>query len=397
MTGSHQLHLLFASFNKLGGVMKKLKINRVLETLNRHYPRTVILFGGPGIGKSEQVHEFAEQKAKEMGLKYLEWDDSLSDGEIKNSFILLDIRLYEVTQEDFFIPRENDGKLQFKYNRPLHALSKCPGVLFLDEISNTLRPDVQSILFKLLLDKRVGWLKLHPDVMVVGAGNPPEYSDVATELATPIMNRAAVYEVEPATVKEWISYESTKERTNPNVIAYLMKFPEDFYKPPDSGTAVEPYPTPRSWTMLSEFLNKNEKYYEEDCQAFLGGEVGSKFYQFIKVTRNFPDIEECIKNKKYPGDKLKTMDIKYLFFTHLAHYLLKNFPEKYKKIEEVIFIPALSEDREMVMLTLSLFFRMLPVKKRREIYEEMLKMIDTSLKELIKDLGTKVAKFKKEW
>ncbi len=355
--------------------MVKIKVNEIKETLHKHFPGTVIFFGGPGIGKSEQVREFAREKAEKLGLNFVEWDDRLTEGDLKNAFILLDMRLYEVTPEDFFIPRETSDGIVFKYNRPLRALGQHPGVLFLDEISNTVRPDVQSILFKLLLDKRVGWLKLHKDVMVIGAGNPPEYSEVATELATPIMNRAAIYEVEHVSVKEWISYETEKGRLNHYVATYLLKHPEHFYLPPQKGATSEPYPTPRSWTLLSCFLNNNPDFTEADCQAFLGGEVGSNF--FLSTRYRIPSVEDILKNP-LKLHTINSIDKLYNFAFHVAMWVRKH-PDRYKEVENKILLRMLKRNKEFLVVTLH---AILKGWKKDEI-EKILQIMHVELRELL--------------
>ncbi|GGS99342.1 AAA family ATPase [Streptomyces chromofuscus] len=62
------------------------------------------------------------------------------------------------------------------------------GLLFLDELS-TAAPAVQAALLRLVLERRVGALRLPPDVRVVAAANPPSSAADGWELSPPLANR----------------------------------------------------------------------------------------------------------------------------------------------------------------------------------------------------------------
>ncbi len=273
----------------------------ISSKIKLHYPdRTVALFGPPGIGKSEQVRITAQNLAKELGLEFIEYSDRIQPDKLKNVFVFCDLRLYETNQEDFFIPRMTNGEVEYKYQKFVRILEKHPGILFIDEVTNTIRPDVQSILFKLLLDKKIGFIKLNPGVQVVCAGNPPEYSDIAQELVTPILNRVAVYNVKPPKVEEWINYEKSRGRKHTLLFSYLLRYRDDFIKIPKRGSTLESYPTPRSWSFLLELFNNNgHRVKEPDIIAFIGAEIGSKFYKFLEIT--VPELEEIINDLQELG------------------------------------------------------------------------------------------------
>jgi len=62
------------------------------------------------------------------------------------------------------------------------------GLLFLDELS-TAPPAVQAALLRLVLERRVGALRLPPGVRIVAAANPPSSAADGWELSAPLANR----------------------------------------------------------------------------------------------------------------------------------------------------------------------------------------------------------------
>ena len=63
-----------------------------------------------------------------------------------------------------------------------------PGVLFLDELS-TAPPAVQAALLRVVLERRVGALRLPPGVRIVAAANPRSSAADGWELSPPLANR----------------------------------------------------------------------------------------------------------------------------------------------------------------------------------------------------------------
>ncbi|NEA88457.1 AAA family ATPase, partial [Streptomyces sp. SID14436] len=62
------------------------------------------------------------------------------------------------------------------------------GLLFLDELS-TAPPAVQAALLRLVLERRVGALRLPPGVRIVAAANPRASAADGWELSAPLANR----------------------------------------------------------------------------------------------------------------------------------------------------------------------------------------------------------------
>ena len=113
--------------------------------------RPVLFWGQPGIGKSSLVEEFATQ----VGLE---------------CHTLLGTQL---AAEDLIgVPRiVGEGERARSRFCPPEAIARDePYVLFLDELNGSSH-EVQKAFYSLILDRRLGNYSLHPESVVIGAGN----------------------------------------------------------------------------------------------------------------------------------------------------------------------------------------------------------------------------------
>ena len=140
------------------------------------------------------------------------------------------------------------------------------GLLFLDELS-TAPPAVQAALLRLVLERRVGTLKLPPGVRIVAAANPRSSAADGWELSPPLANRfvhlpwqhdhdvvvrglggtwprAVLPELDPAALPAAVAFARRA------VCGFLTVRPALVHRLPD-GEARRggPWPSPRSWEM----------------------------------------------------------------------------------------------------------------------------------------------------
>lgn len=212
--------------------------------LSANHP--VILWGGPGEGKSSVIRQIAA----DLGL-HLET-------------VIASIR----EPSDFAgLPVVNpvDGTVHLAAPRWARTLvDRQAGVLFLDEIS-TAPPAVQAALLRVVLDRVVGDLAMPDDVRVVAAANPPGIAADGWDLAPPMANRFChlTWRLPAETVRDGFTVGWPAVRVpNPDpqacaaaftttrtlVAAFLGARPELVSRVPasaeESGGA---FPTPRSW------------------------------------------------------------------------------------------------------------------------------------------------------
>jgi MoxR-like ATPase len=140
------------------------------------------------------------------------------------------------------------------------------GLLFLDELS-TAPPAVQAALLRLVLERRVGALRLPPAVRIVAAANPRSSAADGWELSPPLANRFVhlqwTYEHQvvvrglggtwPRTVLPRLDSERLPDAVSfarRAVCAFLSARPTLVHRmPTDEARRGGPWPSPRSWEM----------------------------------------------------------------------------------------------------------------------------------------------------
>jgi MoxR-like ATPase len=131
--------------------------------------RPVFIWGQPGIGKSSLVEEFAAQ----VGLE---------------CHTLLGTQL---AAEDLIgVPRIiGEGESAKSRFCPPEAIARDePYVLFLDELNGSSH-EVQKAFYSLILDRRLGSYTLHPESVVIGAGNRSQDSAIVRPMSSALVNR----------------------------------------------------------------------------------------------------------------------------------------------------------------------------------------------------------------
>ncbi|WP_431998031.1 AAA family ATPase [Streptomyces fungicidicus] len=140
------------------------------------------------------------------------------------------------------------------------------GLLFLDELS-TAPPAVQAALLRLVLERRIGALRLPPGVRIVAAANPRASAADGWELSPPLANRFVhlSWTHDPEVVVRGLGGtwpRATLPRLDPDrltaavefarraVCAFLTARPPLVHRLPGSETRRGgPWPSPRSWDM----------------------------------------------------------------------------------------------------------------------------------------------------
>lgn len=263
---------------------------------------SILFYGAPGVGKSETVRDFAREIAAEYGLEFVDFEESSLESVLANRwgvFVYVDLRLTSVEPADLMgIPRNVNvmggnvsNYVPFGWAIALH---NCPGVLFLDELTNVRRPDVMSAAYQLVLDRKSGFMKFDPGVAIISAGNPPDVSAVATKLPGPLLERFDTYHIIAPTVDEWRDYMDRKYGDGwCRLIYYYLKARPEYMIPKTiparALTQEEQFPAPRGWTRLAVKLYKifgnrvpevMAKLIERPCSEIMKLKEGDSGYDY---------------------------------------------------------------------------------------------------------------------
>lgn len=215
----------------------------------------VLLWGEPGIGKTAALHQLAE---------------SLS--------LPLTTVIASVHE-----PSDFSGLPVLGADPEVHGVPMAPpdwavrlvraghGLLFLDELS-TAPPAVQAALLRLVLERRVGALRLPPGVRIVAAANPRSSASDGWELTAPLANRfvhlqwtydhdvvvrglggtwprAALPRLDPDRLRDAVAFARRA------VCTLLAARPALVHQlPRNEARRGGPWPSPRSWEMTLRLI-----------------------------------------------------------------------------------------------------------------------------------------------
>lgn len=249
---------------------------------------SVMLWGPPGVGKSQAVRQLAVRIGEETG----------------KTVKVTDVRLLLFNPIDLRgIPTANEDKTLAVWLKPqIFHMDSSDGViniLFLDELSAAPQ-SVQAAAYQITLDRVVGEHKLPENCIVIAAGNRVTDKSVAFKMPKALANRVMHIEVEGSfsSWREW----AVRSGVNPKIIAFLS-FRRDRLMGFDSSNEDLAFATPRSWEMVSGLLNTVsddiDKMYSM-IAGLVGCGVAVELRTWAKVYDQLPDIGDIFDGKRPP-------------------------------------------------------------------------------------------------
>jgi len=248
---------------------KELKTNAIAGIAS-------MIWGPPGIGKSELVYAFS----KELDAKIFELRANLFDP--------VDVRggLKVVEQEN--------GTYRTRYGVPEdYPDSDYQGtvVLFIEELPNASKATMNSLL-QLILNGRIGTYQLPESTVIVAAGNRAIDRAAVNEMPTPVKNRFAHYTLE-ANIDDWVAW-AVNNQIDPSIISFLRYRPTLLHNMDAKENA---FPTPRSWAMLNRklpFVDQADMFYS--AAALVGDGPAGEYLAHRAIYTDVPPIEEILAN-----------------------------------------------------------------------------------------------------
>ena len=275
----------------------QMNINRMVDTLSDAYCAviaqerplrllpSVMLWGPPGIGKSQAVRQMAKKIAERTGKKAH----------------VTDVRLLLFNPIDLRgIPTANADKTLAVWLRPrifqMDESEDVVSILFLDEISAAPQ-SVQAAAYQITLDRVVGEHRLPENCIVIAAGNRTTDKSVAFKMPKALANRLLHIEVE-GSFPSWKAW-AIRSGVNPKVLGFLS-FRQQYLMKFDPASEDLAFATPRSWEMVSNLLNHVSDDVDK-MYSLIAGLVGMglaiEFRTWSKVYNELPTVEDIFDGK----------------------------------------------------------------------------------------------------
>jgi len=271
------------------------------------------------------------------------------------------------------IPRQVDFYIRFLPLDLAMLLSKCAGILVLDEFLNERRDNMLASAFKLTRDYKIGDLALSKDALVVAASNGAEHSSLSNNICKPLRDRFAFIRVDRPSLEAWTVWMDQTYGVagwNRTCLAYLRWKESDFLTNiEDTGLddGLEPPATPRGWTAVATYTMKSltAGLNEDDVAEFIRGKLGSVGERYWGFMQNrIPSFEELAKRPSVI--KGYNIEQKYLVAVTIADAINLR-KERIKTAVPIIHFIAENDDREIINAT----FAMLEAQRKLEVFAEV--------------------------
>ena len=280
--------------------------NIINLNINLSSAPSVMLWGQPGVGKSQSVREIANEIERKTGKKVNTTDVRLI------LFSPIDLR---------GIPTANEDKSLAIWLKPkifqMDSSNKVINILFLDEITSAPQ-SVQAAAYQITLEKRIGEHRLADNCIVIAAGNRMKDKSVTYQMPKALANRLLHFELDV----DFISW--NKWAIAHNIHKYVLsflKFKPNYLNNFESNINDLAFCTPRSWEMVSNVL-KYEASNLENAFVLITGLIGKgvaiEFSNYLKIYTKLPNIENIFKGTETLIPK--ELDVLYALVASMIDY-----------------------------------------------------------------------------
>jgi hypothetical protein len=242
--------------------------------------RPLFVWGNPGIGKSQNIGQFAKRHdALLIDVRASQWDAV----DTRGIPYLTDAKGTAWAIPEIFPSQELADQ---------HEVI----VLFLDEL-NSAPPSVQAALYQLILDRRLGDYVLPDNVFLVAAGNLETDRAVTNRMGTALASRFFHVRL-GVDVDGWTKW-ALQADLHEAVIAFIRWRPAHLHVfDPKSPSKTQP--DPRGYEYISDVLGAAEQLgingavEEALVIGKLGEAIGQELLGFLKIYRRLPDPDGVI-------------------------------------------------------------------------------------------------------
>jgi hypothetical protein len=257
----------------------------------------------PGIAKSALGRSISEK----MGFRYMDIRLSMVDE--------TDVGLYPQVNEV-----EVDGKiikcLDFVVPRWAIEANKQPTIIHFEEM-NRASQQVRNAALQILLEREIGVdFKFNDNVLMMSSGNLGDEDGTDVEEFDSALNNRLIHISHSLSPDEWVN-DFANDNCHSSITSFIKVHPEQLQKSPTENSKA--YATPRSWTMLSEYIISNygkdssPREFLRELSEVASSYVGPSAVKYIQYCEDMLNINiqdvlnnfDKIKNdlKKYNRDK----------------------------------------------------------------------------------------------
>ena len=295
-----------------------LTVDRAVSTLSGIYgaavkagisPKflpSVMLWGPPGVGKSQLVRQVAEVLRRESGKQCR----------------VTDVRLLLFNPIDLRgIPTANKEKTLSVWLKPaifqMDEGADVINILFLDEISAAPQ-SVQAAAYQLTLDRVVGEHRLPDNCIVIAAGNRVTDKSVAYKMPKALANRLCHLEI-TGNRDSWMKW-AVEKGIHAKVMGFLS-FRSDYLMCFDAANEDLAFATPRSWEMVSNILHMtggdvNAAF--DMIAGCVGLGIATELRTWCKIYSSLPRVEDIFAGRG--GCVPKDTDAMYALIASMTAY-----------------------------------------------------------------------------
>jgi len=240
----------------------------------------VMVWGPPGVGKSQMIAQIAERHGVQV----------------------IDIRLSQMEPSDLRgIPFRVQELVEWAVPAILPDARRHGdfGILFLDEITSA-PPSVSAAAYQLILDRRLGAYQVPGGWAIFAAGNRQGDRGVTYTMPAPLANRFSHFELE-VNLDDWVSW-AYAHGIDDRLIAFLRFRPELLFDFDPSHNPVA-FPSPRSWEFAHRALQKfgdSPELLVGALQACVGPAAGIELGAFVDNLDKLPDIDAIVRGESVP-------------------------------------------------------------------------------------------------
>lgn len=318
-------------------VLSNAYINLIESGLPIRTMPSVMLWGPPGVGKSQAVKQMADIIQKKTG----------------KAVRVTDVRLLLFNPIDLRgIPTANEDRTLAVWLRPqifqMDDSDEVVNILFLDEISAAPQ-SVQAAAYQITLDRTVGEHRLPENCIVIAAGNRVTDKSVAYKMPRALANRLMHIEVETGfnAWKKW----AMENGINPLVLGYLSSRPDVLLCEDKAIGDNLAYASPRTWEMASNILNHIEPDIDNAYPligALVGLNLAGELRNWIKVKRNIPSMEKIFNGEE--TDVPQAADVMYVTISAMASYAKEHKDEMERIRNSIVYAYKLPPDFSVALM-----------------------------------------------